>query len=161
MQLTHSDTGKTSGPLPDRRTSNHMKNPGFKGTSKVIQDVFFFYIRGAPYRNLHNKCFHQSSAVFTSQGPRTGGFPDVCSLSLEYATWNLVDITWGNALLCNGTKIITWTTRCRNLFFIKNESQKSTLSNLWTDDHAGWFLLYQLYTILLFNYFLSPLTHGS
>ena len=34
----------------------------------------------------HNKGFHRSSAVFTGQGPRTGGFPDVCPIQKSFGS---------------------------------------------------------------------------
>ena len=84
------DIGKTFGPLPDRRTGNHMENPSFTGPPKLfIGRIFFFYIR-IPIEGLltatfftgqedrHTKGFQWSSTVFTGRGPRTGGFPDVC-----------------------------------------------------------------------------------
>ena len=37
--------GKTFGPLQDRRTGNHMKNPSFTGPPKFLQDLIFFNIR--------------------------------------------------------------------------------------------------------------------
>ena len=39
------DIGKTFGPLPDRRTGNHMENPSFTGPPKFLQDLIFFNIR--------------------------------------------------------------------------------------------------------------------
>ena len=33
------------GPLPDRRTGNHMENLSFTGPPKLLQDLIFFYIR--------------------------------------------------------------------------------------------------------------------
>ena len=86
-----SDIGKTFGPLPDRRTGNHMENPSFTGPPKLFIGPIFFYIR-IPIEGLltatfftgqedrHTKGFHWSSTVFTGRGPRTGGFPDVCIL---------------------------------------------------------------------------------
>ena len=39
------DIGKTFGPLPDRRTGNHMmKNRSFTGPPKLLQDLIFFNI---------------------------------------------------------------------------------------------------------------------
>ena len=56
---TSTDIGKTFGPLPDRRTSDHMENPSFTGLPKLLQDlpvILFFQHksphRGAPYRNF-------------------------------------------------------------------------------------------------------------
>ena len=74
------DMGKTFGPLPDRRTGNHMENPSFTGPPKCLQDLIFFNIR-IPIEWLptgifftgkedrHNKGFHRSSTVFTGRGP--------------------------------------------------------------------------------------------
>ena len=35
----YTDIGKTFGPLPDRRTGNHMENPSFTGAPKLLQDL--------------------------------------------------------------------------------------------------------------------------
>ena len=37
--LRYTDIGKTFGPLPDRRTSNHMENPSFTGPPKLLLDL--------------------------------------------------------------------------------------------------------------------------
>ena len=60
------------------------------GGPKFLQDLIFFNIRipmeGLPtgifltgQEDRHDKGFHWSSTVFTGRGPRTGGFPDVCT----------------------------------------------------------------------------------
>ena len=36
---------ETFGPLPDRRTGNHMENPSFTGPPKFLQDLIFFNIK--------------------------------------------------------------------------------------------------------------------
>ena len=41
LQLHLPDIGKTFGPLPDRRTGNHMENPSFTGSPKFLQDLSF------------------------------------------------------------------------------------------------------------------------
>ena len=110
MQLTHSDIGKTFGLLPDQRTSNHVENPSFTGTSKNFTGPNFFYIRGAPYGDSFILDRRTATiSVFISP-----------PLFLLVKDWGLVDFPMS--------------------------AQKSTLSNLWTDDHAAWFLLYQLYS---------------
>ena len=82
------DITKTFGHFLDRRTSKDLENSGFTGPQKVLHDLIFFNFRfpteGLPIRiflgqsDCHNKGFHWSSAVFTDQGRRTGGFRNVC-----------------------------------------------------------------------------------
>ena len=39
--IINSDIGKTFGPLPDQRTSNHLENPSYTGPPKLLQDLIF------------------------------------------------------------------------------------------------------------------------
>ena len=110
LRPTTSDIGKTFGPLPDRRTGNHMENPSFTGPPKLFIGPIFFYIR-IPIEGLltatfftgqedrHTKGFHWSSTVFTGRGPRTGGFPDVCNFggglgSFGWFFFNFMFMIW-------------------------------------------------------------------
>ena len=63
------DIRKTFGPLPDRRTGNHMENPSFTGPPKLLQDLIFFNIR-IPIEGLPTGIFlpdrRTSTIVFSS-----------------------------------------------------------------------------------------------
>ena len=59
------DIGKTFGPLPDRRTGNHMENPSFTGPPKLLQTpqkLLRFHWTGGPAKQL----FHWVSLVLWS-----------------------------------------------------------------------------------------------
>ena len=65
--------GKTFGPLPDRRTGNHMENPSFIGPLKLLQDLIFSTLRvlfrEAPYRIFFPDRRTGAIRVFTGPPP--------------------------------------------------------------------------------------------
>ena len=87
---------QTSGKLLDfYRTGGPVttwENTSFTGPPTLLQDLIFFQNksphRGAPNKifftgqeDRHSIGFQQSSAVFTGRGPRTGEFPNVCTIT--------------------------------------------------------------------------------
>ena len=72
-----SDIVKTFGPLPDRRTDNHVENPAFTGSQN--------YRNFSPESQTTTiKDFISSLLLpLTGQDPRTRGFRDVCCICGE------------------------------------------------------------------------------